>query len=374
VRLRVAGLAVAVLLVGLPTAAWAQAGYYLTPSFSFSEEFDDNVFVTSTNKRADLVTRFTPGIELGYRSEPFTLLARSSFDAEIFADNSQLNAAAARKRAGLKLKYLPYRLLTLDLDVSYIETTTPTGLLGTAGLQFARTNATELVAAPAAAYQFTPSDSGRLGYSFTRDTIEGGPTDFTHRIEPSFAHQFTPLDTGVLHYRGSVFETERARTVTSHAPMVAWVRQLTPVTHLTLRGGPRFDDDGSVQPEVYARLDHTVRFARLGLEYVRTNGVLLGHPGPVEIESVSGLVELEPLKLLTVKVEPTYSRVFGGVLERTPTTRAYGIAASAAYPIASWLAARLAYRFSFQEQAGPDINHNLVTLSLDAAYPIRLGQ
>ena len=368
-----AGVAVAVVLAG-HTAAWAQARFYVIPTFRVAEEFDDNVFVTSTNKLSDLITRFPPGVELGYRSEPFTLLARSSFDAEVFVDNSQLNDVAARKRAAVELKYLPYHLLALDLDLSYIETTTPSGLLGTAGLQFARTNATELVVAPAALYQFTPSDSGRFGYSFIRDTIEGGPTDYTHRIEPSFAHRFTPLDTGALHYRGSVFETGGARTVTSHAAMVAWVRQLTPVTYLTLRGGPRVDDDGSVQPEVYARLDHAIRFAKLGLEYVRTNGILLGHPGPVEVESVSGSVEFEPLKLLTVKVEPTYSRVFGGVLKTTPTTRAYGLAASAAYPLTAWLTARLAYRFSFQEQPGPDLHHNLVTLSLDAGYPFRLGQ
>jgi uncharacterized protein (PEP-CTERM system associated) len=95
-RLRVAGLAVVLLLLDLNSAAWAQAGFYVTPSFSVAEEFDDNVFVTSTGKRSDLITRFTPGIELGYYSEPFRLLARSSFDAEIFADNTQLNDATAQ--------------------------------------------------------------------------------------------------------------------------------------------------------------------------------------------------------------------------------------------------------------------------------------
>jgi hypothetical protein len=391
VRLRTAGFALALLLLGR-TDAWAQAGFYLVPSLSLAEEFDDNVFITSTNKSSDFITRFTPGIELGYRSEPFTLLVRSSVDTEIFARNSALDDVAARKRAALALKYLPNRLLTLGLDTSYIETSTPSGLVGTAGLQFARTKATELFVIPYALYQFTPADSARLQYTFSRDTVAGesllpgaslvaggvttagGVTDYTHRIDPSFAHQFTTLDTGALHYRASIFETQGARTVLSQAPMAAWVRQLTPLTSFTIRGGPRFIDDGSVQPEVYARLDHQLRFAKVGLEYVRTDGILLGHPGPVETESVTGNVEFEPLRLLTVKVQPTYTRIFDGVLQRTSTLRVYGVAATAEYPITSWLTARLTYKFSYQEQVGPDLFHNLVTLSLDAGYPIRIGQ
>lgn len=384
-RLRTAALAVTLLVLGLHPDVWAQAGFYLIPSFSLAEEFDDNVFVTSVDKRWDFITRFTPGIELGYRSEPFTLLASSSFDAEIFARNSGLNDAAARKRAALALKWLPDRLLTVGLDASYIETTTPSGLVGAAGLQLARTPATELVVTPYATYQFTTADSARLQYTFTRDTIDAGPTvsgvtltekvtDYTHRIDPSFAHQFTPLDTGALHYRASIFETQGARTVLSQAAMVAWVRQLTPQTSFTIRGGPRFIDDGSVQPEVFARIEHVLRLGKLGLEYIRSDGLLVGHPGPVELESITGSVEFEPLKLLTVKILPTYVRIFDGVLRSTTTTRSYGVGATAAYPLTTWLAARLTYKFSHQEQVGPDINHNIVTLSLDAGYPIRLGQ
>ncbi|HEV8441273.1 MAG TPA: hypothetical protein VGT40_24555 [Methylomirabilota bacterium] len=373
-RLSVAGLALVAVLVGLGTPAWAQAGFYITPSLSLAEEFDDNVFVTPTGKKSDFITRFIPGIELGYRSEPFTLLARSSFDAEIYARNTELSDAATRKRAALEAKYLPYRLLTLGLNVSYIDTNTPSGLTAAAGVQLGRTKATELIVAPSAVYQFTPLDSGRLAYSFIHDTIEGGPTANTHRIEPSFAHQFTTLDTGAFHYRASVFQSEDARTVSSHAPMVAWIRQLTPLTFLTLRAGPRFIDDGSVQPEAFGSLEHRFRLAKVRLEYVRTDAVLLGHPGPVELETIAGSAEFEPLRLLAVKIEPTYSRTFGGVLARTPTFRVYGIAASAAYPITNWLTARLTYRFSYQQESGPDLTHNLVTISLDAAYPIRIGQ
>lgn len=371
-RFGLAVLACAVLTVVAPVAALAQAGFYLTPSLRLSEEFDDNVFVTSSGQRADLITRFTPGVEVGYHSEPFTLLARSSFDAEIYADNSQLDDAAARKYAALEFKYLPYRLLTLSLDAAYIDTTTPTGLTGAAGVQLARSHATELVAVPIAAYQLTARDLLKLRYSFSRDTLEGGPTFYVHRIEPSVAHQFTAIDTGLLSYRASVFQTEGLRTVSSHAPTIGWSRQLTPVTSITLQAGPRFIDDGSVEPEAHGRLEHAFKVARVALDYLRTDGIRLGSSGPIEVETISASVEMEPLKLLTVKVGPSYTRSFGGVLERAPTIRVYGIGMSAAYPINKWLTARAAYSFAYQQQDGPDIHHNLVTLSLEAAYPIRI--
>src|SRR5262249_37063157 len=149
-------LLVAVLMAGAPAAAWAQAGFYVTPSLSVAEEYDDNVFVSPTNKQSDFITRFTPGVELGYRSEPFTLLASSSIDSEIYARNTDLDDVAVRKRAALAVRYLPYRLLTLGLDASYFVTETPSELVPATGLQLGRAKATELNVTPSAAYQITP--------------------------------------------------------------------------------------------------------------------------------------------------------------------------------------------------------------------------
>ena len=62
---RLAGLlaAIALILVAA-TEASAQAGWYVTPSLTLSEEFDDNVFYSSTDPRADLVSRASPGVGL----------------------------------------------------------------------------------------------------------------------------------------------------------------------------------------------------------------------------------------------------------------------------------------------------------------------
>src|SRR6187455_1566282 len=142
VKALIAGLALAGVIGGLPAAALAQTGWVILPSFTLAEEFDDNVFVSTTDPKWDFITRMTPGLQLGYRSVPFTLLASGSIDAEIYANNSELSDAANRKRAALEMKYLPFRLLTLWLNVTYFETNTPSELVPTTGLQLARTRAT----------------------------------------------------------------------------------------------------------------------------------------------------------------------------------------------------------------------------------------
>jgi hypothetical protein len=374
-------LAIGLLLSGCLGAAapgWAQApgGWYVTPSLGISAEFDDNVFVTAGDKQADFITRFTPGLELGYRSEPFTLLLGASFDAEIYAKNTELSDEAVRKRAALRLKYLPYRLLTLGLDVTYLDTQTPTELVPTTGLQLARRQATELIVTPAATYQLTAVDTLRGSYSFIRDTLDEGLTNHVHRVRLGYARQLTPLDTGLANYRLGVYQTEDSDTAISNTVAIGWVRQLTPTTFLTLEAGPRFvdnepvPDSASVRPDAHARIEHAFPRVKLALDYLRSESFVVGLPGIVETETISGLVEVQPLRELTMRFEPAYIRTFDGLFE---DTQVLGFLLSAYYTIKPWLTARLAYRFAYQKQGGPDLTHNVVTLGLDFGYPIRVA-
>ena len=364
-------LTLAALTLGVAGAARAQ-GFFVTPSLSVAEEFDDNVFVSAVDPQWDFITRFTPGVLLGYRSVPFTLLLSSSVDSEIFARNTELSDVANRKRAALEVKYLPYRLLTLGLDVTYFETNTPAELVPTTGLQLARTRATQLRAAPAASYDITARDTVRGSYEFIRDTLDGGFDNDTHRVKLGYSRQITPLDTGMLNYRLNVFQTDApGPTTITNTPTLGWIRQLTPLTTLTLEGGPRFVNDGSVEPEAHGRIDHTFKIAKVALDYQRTESVVVGRPGKFELENFTGSVEVVPLKDLTLRFEPGYFRTFGNV---DPTATVYGFLLSAFYPIKTWMTARLNYRFAYQDQGGVTVGHNIVTLSLDFAHPLRLNQ
>lgn len=366
----VAALALVVVAMGVAPSAWAQAGFYVTPSFAIAEEYDDNVFVSSVSPQSDFITRFTPGIALGYRSEPFTLLVSSSIDAEIYAENTELSNVANRKRAALDLKYLPYRLLTLGLDVKYFETNTPGELVPTTGLQLTRTQGTELDVTPSATYQITAVDTARSSYEFTRYTLEGSPDSIVHHVRLGYSHQFTPVDTGSIGYRLAIFTTQDFPNTITNTPTLGWVHRFSPNTVLTLEAGPRFVDDGSVEPEAHVGFEHTFKLAKVGFDFLRTEGVVVGRPGKVEIESVTGFIEATPLKALTVRFEPGWYRTFDGI---DPTANVYGFALSGVYQIQRWLAAHLTYRFAHQDQVGATLSHNIVTLGLDASYPIRVS-
>ena len=371
----IALLALASVIAGLPPAALAQTGWVVLPSFSLSEEFDDNVFVSTTDPQSDFITRFTPGLQLGYRSEPFTLLASASIDAEIYVNNPELSGPANRKRAALEMKYLPFRLLTVSLNVTYFETDTPSELVPTTGLQLGRNKSTQLAIIPAASYQITSVDTATASYAFFRDTLVGGLDNDTHRVRLGYARQLTPLDTGFINYRLHVFEAQENPTTITNTPTLGWKRQLTPNTVLTLEAGPRFVSGGpsfvddTVEPEAYASLEHSFKLAKVALEYHRTEAVVVGQPGKVELESVTGSFEIEPVKLLKLRFKPGYYRTFGGA---DPTATVYGFLLGALYPITSWLTARLDYHFAYQKQADTTLPHNIVTLGLDIVYPVRI--
>jgi hypothetical protein len=376
VKALIAWLALASVIAGVPAAALAQTGWVVLPSFSLAEEFDDNVFVSTTDPKSDFITRMTPGLQLGYRSVPFTLLASASIDAEIYANNPELSDAANRKRAALEVKYLPFRLLTVSLNVTYFETNTPSELVPTTGLQLARTRATQLAIIPAATYQITSVDTATASYAFFHDTLDGGLDNDTHRVKAGYARQLTPLDTGFTNYRLHVFENQGNPTTITNTPTLGWKRQLTPNTVLTLEGGPRFVSGGpsfiddTVEPEAHASLEHSFKLAKVALEYHRTEAIVVGQPGKVELESLTGSFEIEPVRLLKVRFQPGYYRTFGG---EDPTATVYGFLLGALYPIKSWLTARLDYRFAYQKQADTNLPHNIVTLSLDFVYPVRIS-
>ena len=350
-------------------------GWVFTPSFSLAEEFDDNVFVSSTDPQSDFITRFTPGVQFGYRSAPFTLLVSSSIAGELYVRNPELDGVN-RTRAALEVKYLPYRLLTLSLDVAYFETETPTDLVPTTGLQLGRSRATQVAVIPAAVYQFTPNDTGSASYAFFRDTIEGGLDNYTHRVKLGYARQITALDTGFVNYRLHVFEAQENPTTITNTPTIGWKRQLTPRTVLTLEGGPRFVSGGpsftedGVKPEAHGALEHRAQFANFVLEYHRTEAVVVGRPGKTELESATGSVEVEPLRQLKLRFQPGWYRTFQG---GDPEANVYGFLLGGLYQILPWLNARLDYRFAYQKQAGDTLAHNIVTLSLDVVYPLRIS-
>jgi hypothetical protein len=387
----VRGLAVAIVMVvvvpGVPVRTWAQAGWYLTPGLRLSESFDDNIFASSSGRESDFITRISPGLEAGYRSVPFTLIATGGFESDLFAKNPQLDDATSAWRVGLYGHYVPIQPLTLGLNVSYTETKSlPTLTQGLASLallnplnpanavQSGRQTATLLSASSSVAYQFVPRTAATSAFSYTYSTFEGGATNTVYSAQLGLSHQFTALDTGTLNYTVGVFDSPGTSTQVTNTPMIGWIRQFTPQTTLTLSAGPSFVD-GSVSPAVNAQLAHQFRLfdrsARASLGYTYSQGFVIGEAGLRNTQTGSGSISVDWTRSLKLTLEAAASRFEGGA---SPTITSYGITVTATYQILKWLSARANYTFAYQEQSGGNIPHNVVSVGLEVAYPVRADQ
>ena len=383
-------IALAIIVPGVRTAAWAQAGWYLTPSLRLSESFDDNIFGTSTNRESDFITRVTPGLDGGYRSEPFTLTAAGAFESDIFAKNPQLNDPTTGWNAGLNAQYLPTRNWTLGLNVNYFETKSLTtftqGLINinlqnplnpANTVQFGRQRVTLLSALGSAAYQITPRTSANGSFGYTHSTFEGGASNTAYTTQLGLSHQVTAVDTGTFNYLISVFDSPDSPTTVVNTPMIGWIRQFSPATTLNVSAGPSFVE-GSVYPAVNAQLTHQFKIfdivANAALRYSYAQGFVVGEAGAQNTQNVAATLTAEPIRSLLLSLVLGASK-YDSISESTlPTVTTYGVALVATYQILKWLSASASYTFYYQEQSGGNIPHSVLSLGLEAKYPIRVDQ
>jgi len=160
----------------LPTAAPAQTGYYLTPSLSIAEVYDDNVFYSPSPRTHDFFTRISPGLKAGYQSAPLTVEGSYAFDSEVYSQHSELTTPQVRQRGLIELKATPVQVLTLSLPVSYFQSRTPTELNLTTGLAVGRVRAERYTTNPGFTYRFDPLTTAKGDYAFSKDLLAAGIT------------------------------------------------------------------------------------------------------------------------------------------------------------------------------------------------------
>ena len=422
---------------------FAQAGYYLTPSLNLTESYDDNIFSTPqnlrqptpvptpgatpsaattpaprANKTDDFVFRADPGIEGGYQSEPFTLLAGYKFGTDVYAKNSDLNAAPARQAATLNGSYLPDPLLTFAVSGGYFEsnqardlnapvtsTTSPATGLPVTALESARSRAEVYSAAPSATYLFTPLTTLNGGYNFSHTHELGAASGDSHSARAAVTRDVTENDKVDLAYTFRYFSFEQGGLTSpaaqpnpqgsptpvptpvpttfrseesSHAVTLGWARQLTELTRIELRGGPRFRE-GSVDPEAQAVLARRLERGEANFSYERTQTASVGLVGALEAETFSGGVRYDVLENLSTSLTLGLFRSS----QNTETADVYTANLAARYRLLEWLSLIGTYTFSYQKGlvgtttvASGNNNerfyHNIVTVGIEATEPFRV--
>ncbi|MGH7255697.1 MAG: hypothetical protein ACREI3_07960, partial [Nitrospirales bacterium] len=316
-----AGFSWGAVLIGL-CLAWttatphtlAQTGPYLRPALSASEVFDDNIFFASSdgNREHDVITRFTPALEGGYRSTPLTITARYTFDAEIYTEHPELTSPQVRQQGMLEFTSQPNRLLTMKLEGSYFQTRTPFELNLLTGIAIRRTRAERYSVAPSLTYQIDRLTTTSGDYAFNSDRISGGLTIDTHVAHWTLDRRLTRLDTVGPGYTFQQLTFGGVASTTMHAATLGWERAFTPLSRLNLRAGPRLVD-GLLddQPEVEASFRHTLQRGEVSVTYTNTLRSIIGQPGAVQIDSVLGSFLFDVNPRLRVTAGPGFSRTRG---------------------------------------------------------------
>lgn len=259
-------------------------GYYVAPSVSVDAVYDDNLFFASENKESDVIARVSPAIELGYESDTLTFAGRYRFDAEAYADHSELNDNKVRSFAGLDVEYRPTSRLSLGAAADYTQTDTPFDLSlvpggAIPGLLFGRIEAERTSVSAAASYQFTAPTKGFLALAQTHEELTDRVDSIESDIRIVEAHIEQKLsEVNTLSY-GNIYRQYRfdipidesltqAATQNSTSPLVDLSHLLKSGSRATAHARPAVDGN-SADPSV-----------RISLECFCANGeVLLDHDG-----------------------------------------------------------------------------------------------
>lgn len=397
-------------LLECPGSAWAQivepprvgtpaAGFYVTPSLSVSETYDDNIFLTSAQQQDDFISRFTPGLKAGYQSEPFTLLGSYSFRSAIYADHPSLDTPTESQLGSLELKYRPTEVLTLGFDGAYSRTSIASELnqpnpalpfipvQATAGILTTRVATTFYSLMPSIGYRFDPLTRGSASYDYV--VYEGGGIATTAEdVVLGLDRDITLRDTGLLKAYYRHFETETSGPFASstgsgsqdsYAVTLGWKHRFTEQLDATVEAGPRISEGTgiageTVGAEANAAVNWRFQLGTASLGYSRTELTAAGVGGVLRAESVYASVAVEPIRFLHLSLTPRWVQDTpeGGGAQTMGTITIYSVDALATYQLTRWLSARLSYQYASEQVGRFDIPHNLVTIGLDFGYPTRV--
>ncbi len=359
--------------VFLPTAAPAQTGYFLTPSLSVAEVYDDNVFYTPSPRTHDFLTRTSPGLKAGYQSAPLTVEGGYAFDSEIYSRHSELTDAQVRQRGSIELKATPDQVFTLSVPVNYFQTKTPTELNLDTGLAVGRVRAERYTTNPAFTYRYDPLTTAKGDYTYAKDLLAGGPTIDSHIVNLVLDSRLSPRDTVGPGYVGRRFEFSGFPALTSHAFTLGWSHELTPLTTFTLRGGPRLTE-GTVDrlPEASASISHKLKRGQLSLSYASTVTTVFGLGTTLKAQGITATATTELLPKLQLSAAPAFYRISSETFKAT----VYTMNLEASYQLTKTLALAAAYQFSLQQGSlsGPrvEILHDIFLIRLTMTFPTRV--
>lgn len=218
-------------------------GFYVEPSITFGQYFDDNIFLSDENPQSDSFLRVSPGIEAGYRGPRTLVMARYGLDGERYSTHDELRDLTARQQAAFDISGFPGQRLLLSAGAAYYETTTPSELNLTSGIVTGRALAERLEARGMLHYRTSPNGRLRGEYLVARDRLEGDLNSITQQATAEYRHQVTGRTFVSVDYVIRDFHFQNRSLRPSHVVAGGIGYRVSPSAVLFVRGGPRLFEE-----------------------------------------------------------------------------------------------------------------------------------
>jgi predicted porin len=354
----------------------------VTPTFTLSGEYNDNLSKSENSRQSDFILGLVPGVTLSMQRPEYRLLAGYNVTAEIFAKETDLSGFGNRHQAFADGFYLlnPRTRLTLrerflrDEDSSTVTTD---------GVSSGRRNSLRNTLTLGIQHELTELTLLRASLSQTHLQF-GGDTEArdsdTFRLLFGADHHFTSRLTGTADFETAYLTVKGESDAFTQRPRVGVDYQFTESLRAGVSAGPSFltrEDRTDVRPTVSARLVQLFRFGALRAGYDRT--VTASTFGLADTHSIFATLEAHRLlRGLLFEVTPRYSiaefedRANGGSDRQSDVL---SINLRATYQLTPALAIIGSYTY-FHERSernsngSETIDQNRVFLGVQYAFPI----
>jgi hypothetical protein len=337
--------------------------FRVTPSLSFSQIHDDNLFATPAAESDD-ISRLGVGVTVAQRSARLTLKARYAIEAERFRRHTELNRAAARQDAAFGIEWAAAKRLRAALSADYVDTQTPSELAVLTSLEIGRRRARRLSTGALITHRLDPRNTSRIEHRFSRDRVVGGAGNDAHAVILALDRNMGPSDRGSLAYRAQRFAFGPQATL-SHILVVGWNREVSASADFALEAGPSWTG-GRLGADVTAGLRHELRDGHAAFDYVHSQTTAVGHAGPVTVTGVRASLTHRLAGPVWFGASPGVFRITArDSLEST----LYSVTSDVAWRSTRNLTLSATHQFSRQEGGlarapGPDLAHSTFVLAL----------
>lgn len=300
----------------ISTATPALAKLTISPSISLREEYNDNIFLTRTDREYDLITEIMPALSLTYSISHLDLNLDYGLNFKFYSRHSELNETGISETQTLKFQNQIRPLKSFFIDISDVYQRVPIDIRRPVALENIFVNMTDsntFTISPYIEYPLTSTLSTRLGYSYSNvwyKDEEGNDSD-SHSAFLSFNKQFSSRINATLKYDYLAYRPEKTDDYDRHQGSVGVTYQVTP--NFQING-----EIGEAKFDYKTAKDTTTTFWNIGTDYVFriTEGTSLGvNYGSSFHDSVtSGAYKSQRLDLrfktgqrLKISVNPYYS-------------------------------------------------------------------